>query len=294
MKKNTKKIRLRILNSRECKILLFLWRWKVATTLTLRQELAMHVNFWNFYHLLRALMLDGYIEIRYGATSTSKKFALWHLTHHGFEYIKEELGELADLNYASTSLFHDSYVVAFHYGNWIYKQPMNVDLFTEQELKCVDRSNYPFWVPNTKVHRPDGYTRIKSGNKNMIVAVEVELNAKTSERYEALSDFYDDRKTIDYVLWLVSSESMIEKIQHAMMSRRSKRIEDHLFVLLEDYEKNSWSAKIVSGGKSKLAVSEFYYQLGANIPTNYVPTSSQLDPVTTFLKTVRSPNGLDT
>jgi hypothetical protein len=294
MKKSTKNIKPRILSNRECKILLFLWKWKVATTLTLRQELARETNFWNFYHTLRALMSDGYIEIRYGATSTSKKFALWHLTSHGFAYIKEELGELEDLNYASTSLFHDSYVVAFHYGNWIYRQPTNVDLFTEQEIKCVAKGHYPHWVPSTKVHRPDGYTRIKNGNRNTVIAIEVELSSKTIERYEAVSDFYDDRKAITHVLWLVSSSSMVETIQHAMMSRRSKRIEDHLFVLLEDFEKNSWNAKIVSGGKSKLSVSELYHQLGANIPTNCLPTASHSDPVTTFLKPVQSPRGLET
>ncbi len=283
-----------MLSSKECKILLFLWKWKVATTLTLRQVFAKDTNFWNFYHILRALRTDGYTEIRYGATSDDKKFALWHLTSAGFEYVREEIGELEDLNFASSSLFHDAYVVAFHYGNWIYKIPSNVDIFTEQQIKCVAKGHYPYWVPNTKVHRPDGYTRIKNGNKNSVVAIEVELSQKTIDRYEAVSDFYDDRKTISYVLWLVNSESMVDTIQHALTTRRSKRIEDHLFVLLEDFEKNSWNAKIVSGCKNKLSVAELYNQLGANLPTELAPNASHFDPVTIFLKPVQSPRGLDT
>lgn len=294
MKKKAKHLTTRILTDRECKIILFLWRWKVATTLTLREQLARDSNFWNFYHTLRKLLNDGYIEIRSGGMNVNRKYSLWHLTSHGYQYMREELGDLEDENYSSTSPLHDSYVLAFHYGNWILKQPSNVELFTEQELKCLAKSNYPHWVPNTKVHRPDGYTKVKDGTKNTVVAIEIELSPKAIERYEAVSDFYTDRKTIHYVLWLVKSKSLVETIQHAMMSRRSNKIEDHLFVLLEDFEKESWNAKIVTGGKIGISILEFYHQLGANTPTNNGPIASNFDPVTTFLKPIRSPVGLDT
>ncbi len=293
MKKSTKNIKPRMLTAKECSILIFLWRWKVATILTLKEEFASKASFWNFYHLLKDLQKDGYLEIRYGATSTNKKFALWHLSDFGFNYVKDELGELDDITFASTSLFHDSYVTAFHYGNWIYRKPENVDLFTEQELKCSVGNSYPYWVPNTKVHRPDGYTRIKVGTKNCIVAVEVELSLKTQERYQAVGDFYDDRKNISHILWLVSSKSMMDSIQNAMIERRSKRIHDHHFVLLNDFDKNFWEAKLIDN-KNQLTVSQFYDQFMDNNSTNNSVITRSINPVTLFLKPIQSPVGLHT
>ncbi len=296
MKKKQKNTSTNPLTKLECEIIEFLWRWKVATSLTLRTYILQDKSFWFFYRTLRDLAQREYIEMISGGLKVDEKYSVWHLTSKAFEYMcrEEAYGELEDKNFASTYPRHDMLVTAFHLGNWIYKMPSNIELFTEQELKCKMQSKYPHWVPATKVHRPDGYVKILSGNKNSIVAVEVEPSQKSIERYESVGDFYDHKQSIDYVLWLVSSESHLQHIISAFENRRNRRANIHHFVLLDDFKNNGWNAKIICGEKSGLSVLQFYVQYGVKTMCNNRSNSVHLDLNSIYLKNIKSPNGLNT
>lgn len=294
MKKSTKNIKPRILTDRECEVIGFLWKWKVATIITLREAIAPKTNFWNFYHSIRQLEKDGYIEVKKGGMIKDKKFSLWHLTAIGFDYQREFLSNLEDTNFASTSPFHDSYVTAFHFGYWLYNQPSNVELFTEQEMKCHFKSNYPDWMPASKVHRPDGYTKIKVNQRNKIYAIEVEYNLKDTPRYEAIGDFYADRKSIDFIVWLVKDDKMLDIIWNCISKRNGNRIADHQFILLEDFEKYGWDAKIQKGSKAGETIHQLYSEPLGNQYANRWGTASCFTIPEVFFKPIQSPRGLST
>lgn len=248
---------LRTLQPLEMKILKFLWRWKVATTLTLKNLTYECLSDRTFYNKLKQLRIEGYIRQR--ATFGSRGFIVWELTEMGFFAFKEEsVPSLLDENFNSVAAEHDALVVAFQLGEWIYLQPPNVDLVTEQELKCMYSDDLPDWVPRAKNHRPDGFTRIKDGNRNRIYAIEVETVSKGPGRYVSLVDFYDERESLEGVLWLVNEPGIAQTFMRTLEKRFAKKAYLHSFFLLEDYMKMGLEAPVRFGQKRGQTLSGIY------------------------------------
>ncbi len=247
---------------------------------------------WNFYRKLRDLYAHGYIELKRGSDENFK-YQVWQLTKKGFEYIVESLHVVLKENgFASENVFHDYLVTAFHVGEWMFVQPPQVELFSEQELRRNWPSNYPNWVPEIQVHRPDGYTLLKDGKNKKLIAIEVEISAKNFEIYQEVASFYDDMENITSVLWLVRSKSLMEKIQKAVYSRRGKRPGIHNFVLLEDFKKQFWNAKIIEGSEKGYSIHEYYCNIHCNIDYQISAILGNSDAFLTFLKPVKSPYGM--
>lgn len=294
MRKNKNKVlRVDYLTGREHQILMFLWKWKAASYPTLKQAISSNTNNWNFYQNLGRLNKSGYIELHAGSTSTEKQYLLWTLTEKGFEYIREDLGELKNETFQSESFFHDKYALALQLGNLIYHPKFEIDLYTHKEVSSYPMGYYPVWVPQTNVHHPDGYTRLKDGNKNVIIAHEVEMHLKATEQYEPLVDFYDDRTAITFVLWLVATPAMAERLESAFISRRCRRRSIHHIFLIDDFEKHGWDASVHCGPQKPKKISELYHQYGYHIPTNNPLIPQQLSFEEVFLRAIRSPVGLD-
>ncbi|MBK9293315.1 MAG: hypothetical protein IPM57_02555 [Oligoflexia bacterium] len=277
-------------------ILNFLWRWKVVTSLTLRQILlsSSQNKDWNFYRKLRQLEAQGFVELKAGSNEILK-YQVWQLTKKGFDYIVDSLDVvLRENGYGSENVFHDFLVTAFHLGEWIFVKPPGVELFSEQELRRNWPSNYPYWVPEIQAHRPDGYTLLKGSNYKKLIAVEVELSAKNYDIYQDIGAFYDDMVSIDSILWLVRDEALKDKILKAFKSRRGKRPEIHNFVLLDHFKEEFWKAKIVEGSQKGSSVREYYSNIHLNIDPKLSAIWNTFDPLMTFLKPVKSPYGMTT
>lgn len=294
MRKNKTKVqRVDGLTEREFKILMFLWKWKVASYPTLKEAVSRNTNTWNFYHNLRRLDFEGYIELKAGSMSDGRQFLLWTLTEHGYEYIREGLGVLKNETYGSEKLFHDKYALAFQLGNLIYHRDTKADIITRQELTSFYVGYYPVWTPQTEVHYPDGYTRLKDGNKNVIIAHEIEMYPRSPESYEPFVDFYDDKTSINFVLWLVAKPEFAERLEEVFVSRRCRRRQIHHIFLMDDFDKYGWETEVYCGPQKSLKLSELYHQYGYHIPTNDPLIPSQPSFKEVFLKAVRSPVGLD-
>lgn len=262
--------------------------------MTIRQLVFCHSKDknWNFYRKLRDLYAHGYVDLKKGSDE-NLKYQVWQLTKKGFDYIVDTLDvTLKENGYASENVFHDYLVTAFHVGEWIFVQPPEVELFSEQELRRNWPSNYPSWVPEIQVHRPDGYTLLRNGKEKKLIAIEVELSAKNFEIYQEVSSFYDDMENISSVLWLVRHQSLMNKIQKAIHSRRGNRSEIHNFVLLSDFKKYFWDAKIISGAEMGSTVRQYYCNIHCNIHYQIGAILSHSDPFMTFLKPVKSPYGI--
>jgi hypothetical protein len=231
------------------------------------------ISQWNFYEKIRRLLHEGYLIERYG---TNLEIDTLQLTKKGFEYIMYDLGVLKQNRFAAQSVTHDYWAMAFQLGEFAINPCPNVELFTEQELQCTDDSILPDWVPKSRDHFPDGFTRIKNENAESVFALEVELNLKPSLRYTKAAYYFDglDSRT-DVVFWLCDGEWLMERIFKDLSALRLRRMEVHHFLLLEDFLEIGWNAKLRSGREINKSVREVYSSRIPQTFTKEVPKSSQ-------------------
>lgn len=231
-------------NTREVPLLHFLWKWKITTTAALIRKFFPACQGKTAYNRLLTLRHAGLIQVR--SDGLGQKFACT-LDQRGFEAIRENLPQLKEEGYKSEAIGHDLLVTAFHLGNWLCEVPEGVSLFSEQQLRRYHPEFYPAWVPQSEVHRPDGYTRIPAGDKFSTFAIEVELNHKRDANYLKIGDFYNHFRTISKVLWLVPRESMALGLEEKLRAATRRPTSPHNFTLLEDFKLLGWESRIVVG-----------------------------------------------
>ncbi len=201
-----------VLGDREIKILIFLWKWKLVSNAALSSpRFFPHTGAARAYNRLQAMRKANLIEMRCDAKC--QNFA-WCLTAKGFRAIREFLPALHEEGFRSEHFEHDLLVSAVHLGEWLVAKPHHVKLFTEQELRRVAYADYPSWVPQSPLHRPDGYFGFLGDDAIIPVALEVELNRKSARAYTNVSLIYQDLATIFRVLWLVPSLTTATRIHH--------------------------------------------------------------------------------
>lgn len=259
----------------------------MANSLTLKTYLAPEMPFWTFYHRMRNLRLEGFVELVRG--SAIFKSSLWHLNKKGFLTIADDLGELSEDRFLPHSVPHDGWVLAAQLGEYIHGIPEGVALFTEQQFRTTHQSLIPEWLPRDKTHLPDGFTYVGSGNGKTLFCHEVELHLKPIERYDAISTYYDRQKVIDQVLWFVRSKDMIAKILARFKLTETVRISNHNFVLLEDFNQHGWNSRILCGDLKAKSINELMFANNQKIPRKLPENHQQPKIHEIFLNSSKSP-----
>ncbi len=285
------KPRLRALTKLEVEVLDFIWKWKLANTMTLKVGLAPQKSFWKFYQMLRRLMKEGYTKeiVEKGLDVT-----LWVLTRKGFDYIFGSSEELTQKRYQVQSVSHDFWATAFHLGDFLYGTPKNVQLVSEQELTAKHDEVIPSWVPKAREHIPDGYTAVLSPKKMVVMAFETEISVKTAARYEEMIHFLDKNESIDMAFWLCHEESLISLITQRILKFPRLRSPIHNFILLNDFQKLGWGAPILWGSKSKMTLREVMVHSGVDTSVSTTASGGQPEPISVFCSPIKSPRGLKT
>lgn len=257
------------LTERDLKILRFIWKWKVLSTLAIARKFFPESVSDAAYRRLLDLTKMGFVEpidIKFN------RHALWSLTTKGFIRVSPYLGELSSKGFKSENTNHDYYATCFHLGLWLTNQPEYTQTYSEQQLRRISPELWDSWVPNSTVHRPDGYSLFFKNDKKVIVSFEVELTIKEKKRYEPLVVFYDSQDTIDLVFWLVERKKDITSLKNIFEHMGMKKPLKHQFVLLENFKKSGWQAPFSYGS--------FEGQLIANVLFSQdIPRSSLAVPL---------------
>ncbi len=192
-------------------------------------------------------------KVRFG------RVGLYRLTDAGFLRFKQGLDGFKEEGFRSESIGHDLLTLALQLGPWVYAKPKAVEIVSEQELRRYYRKELPRWVPKTETHRPDGFSCFRSENGKSIVAFEVEINSKQSDRYNPVFQYYSKESSIEKVIWLVKNKGLksllIEKCTYVDNSSLKK----HHFILLEDFKTKFWSAVVTSDQKSPATFESLMY-----------------------------------
>lgn len=267
----------RAITERDSKVLEFLWRWKVVSSQALARKFFPTVQPQSAHLRLRQLEEVGYLV----SHSVSKREYAWGIGKKGYEYIKDWFNVEVHDGYKTSYPHHDFLATAFHLGEWLTKMPDGAEVYSELELRCVVDELYPDWIPQSTMHRPDGYSKMMLNDRQMISAFEVELTLKSKRRYEALVYFYDNQPTINHVYWLVGSRGMAKSIERIFARYNSREFSKHSFILLEHFLKSGWDAPAFHGSRVGKSLNEILRPYG-------IPKSSpwhHLSDISSFLDT---------
>lgn len=227
------------LTHRDVRILQYIWKWKIASSSSIHEAINRPGSIYSTFKVLERLEKNSFIESRF---EYAERFYVWQLTEQGFLAIKNYLGELSEDGFLSENHRHDRLVQAFQLGEWATNQYPRIVFFTEQDLRRRDMDDFPDWIPQTKEHRPDGYTRLVGEKKAVTYAYEIELSQKHLHKYESVLRFYKNATMVDRVLWLVGSPFIREQIVRAKTCIRDESTNYHVFVDLGEYVAKGWDA----------------------------------------------------
>ncbi len=229
---------------RDYKVLRFLWKWKVLSTSALATKFFCQSEPRTAYRRLIALERSGYIS----SVRLQQRFhEVWQLSDKGFRFIREQLGDLASVGYKVEYVEHDFLASAFHLGEWLTLQPEYTQNYSEQQLRRYPADLWPNWVPQSTLHRPDGYSLYFQGEQPVVVAFEIELSVKSKVRYQSVVAFYDSLPSIQFVFWLVDSKNTMQALSNTFKKFQMRDYDKHHFVLLSDFRKSGWRAPFVKG-----------------------------------------------
>lgn len=231
------------MSERDRKILHFLWRWKLASTATIHEVIGRPQSPYATYKTLERLQKNKMIQTEH---TLEQNFFSWTLTDRGFESIRNSLHDLAEEGYRSENHWHDRNIVAFHLGEWATHQFPAVSFYTEQEMRRYSVDLYPSWVPKSKDHRPDGYTKLEIKEGEMVIATEVELWPKSVSIYETTLKFYNLMRGVHRIYWLVGSKLVKEQILRARDCIKEKAVGLHRFLDLDEYLASGWDAEVTN------------------------------------------------
>jgi hypothetical protein len=233
----------RQVTDRDFAVLNFLWQWKLASTQAIAKKFYSDVQPMNAQLRLRQLAEVGFVD----RIKISKRHSAWCLGKKGYGYIRDYMSEDIHHGYRADYPRHDFITSAFHLGEWLTKMPPQAEVYSEQELRCNIDEFWPAWVPQSNVHRPDGYSRYMKDEKQILAAFENELTLKSKSRYEDTVHFYESESSIDFVFWIVTSANMIGSIGRIFAKYGALQFAKHNFILLPDFLRLGWNAVIQEG-----------------------------------------------
>ena len=239
---------------RDNEILLFIWRWKVASTAQIWLRFFANATKKVAYRRLKVFEDMGLIETvpfrRYGGCG-------WVLTKHGFNEIQGFIDGLASDFYLSEFPEHDFMAGVLHQGDWLLGVPEDFQIVTEQEVRATSSEALPRWTPVDRLHRPDGFTARRTSDGWDITAIEMELSMKSSTRYLDSSSYYYCRKEIGRILWCVSALGNIESIRDSHSGLDEEFHTRHGFVLVSAFRSLGWGAVLVAGDSKGQTIRQF-------------------------------------
>lgn len=242
MSKKLKKIQL---NERDVKILQSLWKWKAATTASVAGEFYGSPFCDSAYRRLKNLLKLDYVAQR--PIKDNYEEYVWILSDNGFRLLENDLPSLSEMGYKSEALEHDYYCTALQRGPWLESIPESVEFFSEQELRRYRIDHYPSWVPKSRSHRSDGYSRIPIKGELRTISFEVELNRKPPSKYSVTAKFYEDCESVSRVVWVVRNLALAKSIQNIFKEASPSKYLIHDFIIFEDFKKLGWLSTIVLG-----------------------------------------------
>jgi hypothetical protein len=232
------------ITERDVSILKCLWKWKLISTTGLAVKFFPEASVRTAYRRLLCLASSGYLSF----VQINHTFGEgWTLSPKGYKFIRHLLGDLKVDGYKSEYPHHDRLVTALHLGDWLIEQPEYTQTFSEQQLRRIPVDLWDEWLPKSDTHRPDGYSLLFYGEKEVVVAFEVELWLKSKSRYEPLVAFYDIHSSIDTVLWLVDSKVTLNSLKRTFEAFQIREMSKHNFILLPDFQRLGWRAPFVAG-----------------------------------------------
>lgn len=266
---------------RDAKIFRFLWKWKLISTVALAIKFFPVSDTRTAYRRLLALEKDGYIK----SVRLEKRFhEAWCLSKKGFQFIQESLGDLQSLGYKSEYPIHDHVASAFHLGEWLVSQPEYTQNYSEQQLRRYPKDLWPNWVPQSTIHRPDGYSLYFKGELPVVVAFEAELNVKAKERYQSAVAFYDSQTSVQFVFWLVDSKGTMNALLRIFEKFQMRERDKHHFLLLSEFQKHGWMTPFENGKFKSRCPFDFLMHLAPPRPTLAPARSSTLALLDTLKK----------
>jgi len=232
------------LSDRDFRVIKFLFRFKVATTLALHYKFFETSSLIYAYHRLCALEKSRFIT---SVATPRGGHNVWTLSKKGFVALQEIWPQLKDCGFASENIVHDLLSSAAHIGEFLKTTPGHVELFTEQELRRYDKQYFPKWVPSSYRHRPDGYWKVTKEDKEFVIALEVELSPKVKSKYLGYDDFYRDYPMVGNIIWITGTANLADYIKRTITQARGEEKSRHSFILLDHYLQKQWQAEIVTG-----------------------------------------------
>lgn len=242
------------ISDREMNCFLMLWRWKLLSTHALCVAIYKDRSLYRAYCKLLDLEKNGFIK---SIGSWDQNTIVWQLDQKGYEIIASRFEIKIHAGFRSEAKDHDFWVSAIHIGEWINGIPKNCELYSEQQLRKIECSDYPDWVPQTKLHRPDGWWKISNGNGvAQLIALEVELSKKTKHAYNEIGDFYSNTVNPYQVIWVVKSKADLNYIFSHLKEGSSSEAQEHSFIFLDQYIQSQWKCKIITGKNAGKTLSE--------------------------------------
>ena len=223
-----------VLSADDIKLLKFLWKWKVSTSMALSKKFYPHKNLRRAYERLKVLEKAAFIQSH--REIKGEKF-IWTLAKKGFLTIEHHLGELKQQGFLPLSPGHDllcaAVLQAESVDDW-------VSLVTDQELL---RSHTPGIELYSSFHRADGYWVFE----NDVVALEVQISSQKTKDFHLVALFYANIPTVHAILWVLSKITMAKGIYTGLSDAKEKGIERHQFVSFESFFESGWDAEIEVG-----------------------------------------------
>ena len=258
-----------------------LWRWKLLSSQALCVTAYGTRSIYRAYCRLLNLEKNGFIK---SIGSWDQKTIAWQLNENGYDVVSSRFDATLQGGYRSENKDHDFWVSAIHLGDWIKSIPKGCDLYSEQELRKTNPVDYPEWVPQTKLHRPDGWWKIRHSNntKDSLIALEVELSKKTKHMYNEVGDFYSNTIRPYQVIWVVKSKSDLNYILNHLKEGSLSKAEEQSFILLDHYIQHQWQSEICIGKNSGKKLSDILAtspELASNLGSGKVLLNVRKKPI---------------
>jgi len=223
-----------VLSGDDLKLLRYLWKWKVGTSLFLCERFYPHKNPRRGYERLRALEKAAFIKSH--REIKGEKF-IWTLSPKGFLTIEHDLPELKQAGFLPLSPGHDLLCAAVLQAG---SNGDSVTLLTDQELLRV---NTPHSYLSGSFHRADGYWV----GENDVVALEVQISSQKTKDYHHVAYFYSEIPNLKAVLWVLAKITMAKGIYTGLSDAKVKGIEKHQFIGFDSFFESGWDAEIEVG-----------------------------------------------
>ena len=261
--RNFKRQSERKLSKKDLLILEFLWNWKVASTPMLKEVAYKTDSPWWVYRALRRLKQEKYIQLLPSGQHVDQE--LWALTKNGFEVVLMDRGDMDQYRYRVHAPAHDYLGTCLQLGE-LWQSNADARFFTEQQLSSLSKWNFPRDLRVIEEHIPDGVTYIRGQIHTAIIGYEVDINLKDEERYANTVRYYREGLKPHLVVWLVRNVWMAEKIWGCIKDRHYVYDGEDLgklyvFILLDDFKKNVWGAKVINGSLKGLSLRKLHANL---------------------------------